>query len=181
MKKTAIFFICLLFSILVNAQNDHLKFMGIPLNGTISQFQVKLQNKGLIYDVESSKRFAPDKKFNGFFAGEKCNVYVYCNIKSKVVYRAKAVAEREELKDINNLLNKFKEMLENKYINAEVKEDKKELWTDYNLYVFNDSNEFIGSIQLYVDKLLYGGYSLHIDYTDSENYKANESEKMEDL
>ena len=47
MKKYLLVALCCLFSILTQAQTEHMKFMGIPLNGSITAFQTKLQAKGI--------------------------------------------------------------------------------------------------------------------------------------
>jgi hypothetical protein len=39
----------------VHAQTEHAKFMGIPINTTITQFQQKLQAKGINYDQAASR------------------------------------------------------------------------------------------------------------------------------
>ena len=58
MKKIMLLLLTCLFAfpILSVAQSqEHLKFMGIPLDGTITQFQAKLQAKGVNYDTQVVK------------------------------------------------------------------------------------------------------------------------------
>ena len=47
MKKYITLIILSLLAITIHAQTEHAKFMGIPINGTITQFQQKLQAKGI--------------------------------------------------------------------------------------------------------------------------------------
>ncbi len=58
MKKTITLIFCLLTAIIVQAQTEHLNFMGIPLNGTITQFQTKLMAKGAKPDAKMNKELS---------------------------------------------------------------------------------------------------------------------------
>lgn len=65
----------------------HMKFMGIPLNGTIEQFSQKLKTKGITYDAIASKKLSPGAKlYNGTFMGEHAQFVVMFNAKSRIVY-----------------------------------------------------------------------------------------------
>lgn len=80
MKRLLSTLFCLLFAIASLAQNanDHLKFMGIPITGTITQFQAKLKTKGVVIDTkESSKVNVGIRVFKGDFVGQKSRFYVY--------------------------------------------------------------------------------------------------------
>ena len=55
MKKLSLFLLVTLFVLPAIAQKEHLKFMGIPLNGTITQFQNKLAAKGIKVDSKLNK------------------------------------------------------------------------------------------------------------------------------
>ena len=55
MKRILSFFVMLVLTLGVMAQTQHMKFMGIPLNGTISAFHQKLVAKGCKPDVEYNK------------------------------------------------------------------------------------------------------------------------------
>ena len=65
--------------------------MGIPLTGTITQFQTKLQAKGVTYDKVSSLQMQSGiRVFNGTFSGYKSTIYVYYDSDTKLVYSARA-------------------------------------------------------------------------------------------
>ena len=63
-------------------QAEHLKFMGIPLTGTITQFQQKLTAKGVTHDKKASAT-APigTRIFSGKFAGAKAEIIAKKTIK----------------------------------------------------------------------------------------------------
>ena len=54
MKKIISIFFALCMCLSISAQ-EHMKFMGIPLDGTIDNFTLKLKVKGVTYDVAKSK------------------------------------------------------------------------------------------------------------------------------
>ena len=51
LDRTILIGICCLFSILLQAQTEHFKFMGIPLDGKISAFDRELKKKGFEYHI----------------------------------------------------------------------------------------------------------------------------------
>ena len=81
MRRIVSLFICCISAFVMYAQTEHMKFMGIPLNGTISSFQSKLLSKGIKYDEVLSRHLGVGCRcFNGNFSGEKANIYVYYKI-----------------------------------------------------------------------------------------------------
>jgi hypothetical protein len=54
-KRVILTCICCLFSLFLQAQTEHFKFMGIPLNGKISSFDRELKKKGFKLDDFASK------------------------------------------------------------------------------------------------------------------------------
>ncbi len=178
MKRFLSLFVMLVLTLGVMAQTQHMKFMGIPLNGTISAFHQKLVAKGCKPDVEYNKT-APvgSRHFIGTFFGEKALIIVYYNAKTKVVYRAKACIDRSSEDDIIRKYNEVKSALEEKYPNAYM--SKGEYEGNEGMHFYTDQ----GWIDLYVSKdVVYADkYYLHIDYYDEVNDKKNENSKMNDL
>ena len=174
MKRFLSFFVMLVLTLGVMAQTQHMKFMGIPLNGTISAFHQKLVAKGCKPEVEYNKT-APvgARVFIGTFFGEKASIHVYYTAETKVVYRAKACIERDSEDMIIRIYNEVKSALEEKYPDAYM--DKGE----HNGY---ESMHFLtsqGEIVLYVSKsnVYADKYNLYIDYYDAENFIKNEKSK----
>ena len=116
MKRKSLSILFALFAIMVSAQSGHLKFMGIPINGTINEFQNKLLAKGFRVDTFSKSIPLGTRMFNGMFMGKKANIYVYYIPVTKTVYRAKACIEKEDEKQIKSLYDETQSMLEDKYI-----------------------------------------------------------------
>lgn len=120
MKKSLIILILSVLAMCLPVQAEHLKFMGIPLTGTITQFQQKLAAKGVKYDKAMSQQLpAGVRMFNGTFAGEKSKIFVYYDPSSKVVYKAKAVSGYPSASSCNTKYEDLKSMLSSKYSEAE--------------------------------------------------------------
>ena len=93
--------------------NEHLKFMGIPINGTLESFTQKLVAK----KIKSIQAAEGVGLFNGAFAGKNdCNIFVATvpnrNIVSKVVV---CLPPRETWAWLESDYNEFKQMLTSKY------------------------------------------------------------------
>ena len=111
MRKTLLTFLLCLFTTISFAQ-EHMKFAGIPLNGTITQFQQKLLAKG--YTVNSKMNSVlpvGTRSFKGTFIGKRANVAVYYDETTHIVYGAKAYFDelsetkaKEEKDGIESLL-----------------------------------------------------------------------------
>lgn len=67
MKKTLLFLLLIAFAITASAQDKHMKFMGIPINGTIRDVVTQLETKGFTV----TKLTNSDAYLKGEFAGEK--------------------------------------------------------------------------------------------------------------
>jgi hypothetical protein len=93
--------------------NEHFKFMGIPINGTLESFSQKLVAKGM------KRQQCKDNTgiFSGTFAGERdCGVYVTRIPSRNIVYRVVVFLPSEDTWDrLEEDYNKFKEMLTTKY------------------------------------------------------------------
>ncbi len=83
MKKLFFMLIALLYINAAKAQesDEHLMFMGIPIDGEVVEFVSKLQQKGLNL-INTDKEIAT---LNGNFAGENCEIYVIYSPTSSVV------------------------------------------------------------------------------------------------
>lgn len=175
MRKIIIFTLSVLFSVASFAQKEHLKFMGIPLNGTITQFQAKLQAKGVRYNDKISAGLPEGSiAFDGVFAGETAKIFIYYNTKTKIVYRGKAVVFNKRLDLAEQIYGSFKDMLSAKYICTESNED-------YNGYKASTYSAGKSMITLYITNENNKYYAIHIDYQDYLNSMSNISNKMDDL
>ena len=75
MKKTVLITLLAFIAIACFGQNDNsgpIKFLGIPIDGTESQFAGKLKNKGFSYNYRT-------QSYEGQFNGCSVNVLIHCN------------------------------------------------------------------------------------------------------
>lgn len=180
MKRYSFILISLLLYLSCVAQNDHMRFMGIPLDGTINSFQSKLATKGITPDVQFNKQSDPGVRgFNGSFAGHKAEIYVYYDAKTSIVYRAKACINSEYKNTAEQTYNTFKSKIQNKY--------SKQYIMNTDTYSNHESINFLllyGVIDLYFSSYLDNYptlYVVHIDYYDITNYNKYNNSVMDDL
>lgn len=119
MKKTLLIFLCCLFSVVLQAQTEHLNFMGIPLDGKIKAFNKELQKKGFVLDELAGKMLDGTYIYNGIFAGERAQVFVNYDRKTKVVYCAAAIIKCYSKEQALGKYENMYDMLEEKYSHDE--------------------------------------------------------------
>ena len=203
MKKIIMLWLFAIISIVGIAQNttEHLSYMGIPITGTITQFQAKLQAKRCSLDKQTSNSLGVGcRAFKGNFIGNKVTIFVYYDENTKVVYRVKSVISKisENIADqkyeyIKNMLLQKYGMTYSNYGEQTGKEsfsilvDGKLLNPKMDLTSLPlSSNGFKGNIDLFIAKdetfLSYPfDYNLHIDYYDAINYEKHLNRDLEDI
>ena len=180
------------------AQNDHLKFAGIPLDGSISNFHQKLLSKGYSIDplLNDGETNQSRRCYKGVFAGEKCTVIVYFDLHTKIVYRVKvlisglseSIAEQKYSDMKARLIKKYDES--NSLHNTNT-DNGLECFTiipmreKYNEFLTKWGNSY-GEIDLYrakneADQNYPYHFYLHIDYLDQINSDAHEKSIEDDL
>lgn len=187
MKKiiSILFALCVCLSI---SAQEHMKFMGIPLNGTIENFALKLKAKGVTYDAVKSRSMSPGcKLYNGTFMGEKASFMVFFNAKSRVVF---GVCVEMSYSSVELAFTPFKnitDQLKKKYPKA-VYEASKDSEGDANGFTFHIPDEAetkrIGVIIQTLNSsksLLKNGCTINLMYTDVENFQKSEAKNSEDL
>ena len=200
MKRIQLLLICLLIAIVTYAQNnEHIKFMGIPVTGTITQFQAKLVAKGCTYNKAlSSTMSSATRAFKGTFAGKKAIIFVYYDSKTKIVYRIKAVIDKLSEDIADQEYAKIKQLLSMKYGEDNAVADTRDgkecvsflsLKSKYaDITEDSDLSDIAnGTIDLYIVKdeeiwINYPyNYNVHIDYSDMINTQKHENQQLEDI
>lgn len=177
------------------AQNEHLKFAGIPIDGTISQFHQKLIAKGYTIDKDAISRDNV-RRYKGTFAGEQCSVVIYFDEHTKIVYRAKVLISELSEEIAEQKYSSLKSRLIKKYdesssLHTPGERDGLETFSinpmreKYNEYLTRWKNSY-GEIDIYraknADNFNYPyHFYLHIDYEDQINSDAHEKNVEDDL
>ena len=185
MRKVVFIIIACLMALYAQAQEskEHLKFMGIELNGTIADFQTKLLAKGFTISPQSKLQPTGIRVFDGTFSGEDAQIVVWYNPRTKEVYRAKAVINRYGKDLVEQLQHNMERKLDAKYgienkLSEEVEDDYLQKFMQHSYLVEN------GTIDLFVVSSGYSAQSsfhLHVDYKDMINFKENTQDEMDDL
>lgn len=187
MKKLSFLLIVLFMSIVVNAQTgqmqkidipqEHMKFMGIPIDGKIGAFSKNLKSKGF---KQISKQ--PNMRlFEGLFSGKDAILSVSFDIKSKVVYRVMVSYEYTDLYLAKLNLEDFNDLIRKKYniTDSECRED-----TEYPAhinFVYNSVGmDVLGKIILTISKF-HDTFYVTIAYVDEINQKKHNQSSMDDL
>ena len=180
------FLIAIFLAVAIICQAQHLKFMGIPLDGNINSFQQKLISKGLRPDKEANAVTPVGiRMYNGEFCGYDATIVVFYEKKSKIVYSAKAVVRQSDTARAKSISKDLSSRLFNKY-GGNVGEDDKGFVT-YEYHMMEKIPELgdrffnkIGVITLNVTNSEYD-YLIHIEYYDSANGEKNEELEDSDL
>ena len=182
MRKFYCLIIIAILSISVPVHAQHLKFMEIPLNGTITQFQEKLKAKGMRYDKFTSQHFPEGSRFfDGVFAGEKARLIVYYDIKTKIVWRAKVTIDYSTKEIWQRKYSEMREILLKKYgYDSEYYDGEQDGYDAFELYVRDTKGKTLGRINLYFGMFDYK-YTLFICYTDEQNEEQNNNSIMRDF
>ena len=165
---------------------QHMKFMGIPLDGTIDNFALKLKAKGVTYDAAKSKAAGQGiRVFNGTFVGENAMIAVYYNSKSKIVYGAAVELQYSTVESAHTPFANLTEQLQQKYPNAKYRANR-DSDGDANGVAFDipDKTETkrIGVILQTLNVSDSGdGCSIWLMYTDVDNFQKNDNINNEDL
>ena len=185
MKKIISVFFAICLCMAASAQ-QHMKFMGIPLDGTIDNFSMKLKAEGVTYDAEKSKAAGKGiRKFCGTFMGEKATFTVFYNYKSKIVFSAAVELNYPTVESAHTPFVNLNDQLQQKYPDATCKE-----YTGPDgdvdglaIEIFDEAGENMIGFILQTLKAPSSGYgiSIYLTYTDSDNFMKSEKILGEDL
>lgn len=160
------------------ASARHLEFMGIPINGTITQFQSKLVAKGLKYDKALDNAFPKGMRaFTGRFAGENADAIVAIyDPKTSYVYGVSVVFDYEDKDDAIEQLEHYEQMLDSKYPHADAKEGTDDNDNRYVIYEFAE-----GYILLEISENDDDSYFAMVKYFDYVNQQKYNKGLIDDL
>lgn len=177
---------------------EHLKFMGIPIDGSPKSFANQLKSKGFTFNSSST----PDIIWmTGTFAGiSDSNILIYKSPSSANVYKVRVVfPAQDSWSQIEIRYKKFKDWLSQKYLLLESteefqgyspKSDSDKMTklilgdcTYWNVYgVGTPDDTFLGSVYLDLMRIFgeHNGY-VRIEYEDYLNVMATEQGFIDDL
>lgn len=183
MKRVLSLFLLCTVCLLAFAQ--HIKFMGIPLDGTITNFTTKLQAKGITISPDNKKSDAGCRWFQGYFYGKDANIIVYYDADTKIVYRAKAVIEDSDYDRLKGVYDELSSSIDEKYLGRHKQDTYKGYpSTHFQIDLQASADYYEGNIDLFfTDNGLtyYKTFSLHVDYYDEANQRKHDRSINNDI
>lgn len=181
-KQTILILILMLCTLSLQAQTEHMNFAGIPLTGTIDQFQKKLIAKGYRTQTMLNKQLPVGTRvFKGTFAGKDGNVAVYYDNVTKIVYGAKVYFDQLTSDRAKTELDQLKSLLSLKYGEDQIADG-----TDESGHATFTVNTELGSIYCYMmedaSAINYPyNWSTHAEFSDLANSTKHTSEILNDF
>lgn len=177
MKKTITIIAMMLMAFVAQAQTEHMKFMGIPLDGSIEQFTTKLLNKGMTKDIAHSKASEGMRVFNGTFFDRSATIVVWYDKRTLTVYSALAQLEFSSGEEADEFISNIKRSITNKYfLNVDYwndwEEDEKFGRPFYYMYLYSETRERIGNICIWYDKFNVVSVNYY-DYSNGDKHDQN--------
>lgn len=180
MNKFISAILLLTMAFIANAQNDHLTFKGIEIDGEVSEFVKKLEAKGYTTFVEIDKAAI----LTGEFAGENAKIFVLGGKDEKVWKIAVHFEKKSTWNDLKLSYISYKEALTKKYGEGESYEFFKPPYYEGDGYelsalkldkctyltYFRTKNGSIG-VEIATDNYV------EITYEDKENVKLHKKKK----
>lgn len=177
MKKLLIAITAML-TLTATAQTEHVRFMGVPLDGDIQQFQAELTAKGCSHDPEASAAMPKGVMvFKGNFAGHDAQLYVFHNETTNLVYQAQAVITCKGKDACEAVFDDINSQLQEKYGTLLSTKSVQYGHDSYGYTVMSEQRVVMGDIGLFVtkDENTTDSFSVHVQYTDTANQRKHQA------
>jgi hypothetical protein len=185
MKKIILVIAALICCNISGVSQQHFKFQGIPIDGTVSEFHNEIIKKGwkLQYDAKKKryKKTDKDAAYDGTFMGKKAELAVITTNEKRI--QACIVRFKEHLIGYDNVQSKLSDLdnrIRNKY---KLIDNDSNVFTKagITLYVIEENGDKVGMIVL--SKLIVddGAYKIQLTYGDLPNAFDERAKEDEDL
>ena len=175
--RTTFLSLLLLLSLSSTAQTEHVRFIGIPLDGTIQQFQKELTVKGSS-DGKVFLILEGMKAFKGSYAGHNALLMVFYDETIDVVYQAKAVITCQGEDSCEAVFNEINEQLQTEHGTFLSTKSIQYGHDSYGYTILSPERVAIGDVGLYVTKEENSpnGFLVQVQYTDTANMRLHEKQ-----
>lgn len=108
------FGICFLLVVLLNgcSSEEHLKFLNVPINGSVAEFADELIKLGF---NEAPKIEENQLKLTGIFIEKKCEIDLYATSKNQTVYKVIVNIPTENRDSLNIAFSRIQKVCSSKY------------------------------------------------------------------
>lgn len=165
---------------------QHMKFMGIPIDGNINNFTTKLKAKGATISPNNKYAGKGLRIFDGEFYDRPCEFAVRYNKKTGTVYEVLTIIKSDTRHYLENLMEEIKNVIEDKYV-VYMEEGKTNGGDDidiYRIYPTDDEPSYsYGLIYLGISQEddYPNDYALNITYSDIANSTENYESMSNDI
>ena len=176
MRHILLVLMTLLVTINVSAQMEHVRFLGIPLDGTIQQFQEELTAKGCSFDEATSDLLPKGiKAFRGTYTGHEALLMVFYDETIDVVYQAKAVITCQGVDSCESVFNEINEQLQTEHGTFLSTKSVQYGHDSYGYTILSPERVVMGDIGLFVtkDENTPNGFLVQVQYTDTANMRLH--------
>ncbi len=147
--------------------DDHLKFLGFPIDGTVDEYASKIKSKGFYVSPGNVYVEKGNRVMKGPFLGEERDFILHYNKDSKIMYAVTLADDFDYEEDAKFLYDKLVSLLREKYPNA-IYIPSVEMGESYISCCTFSCKEGLISLSIIVEDI---GYRLFMQYTDRINYK----------
>ena len=175
--KTVVLSLLLFLSLSSTAQTEHVRFLGIPLDSTIQQFQEELTIKGCS-DGKVFLILEGMKAFKGSYAGHDALLMVFYDETIDVVYQAKAVITCQGEDSCEAVFKEINEQLQTEHGTFLSTKSIQYGHDSYGYTILSPERVVMGDVGLYVTKEENSpnSFLVQVQYTDTANMRLHEKQ-----
>ena len=179
MKRIVLLSVLCMLAIALSAQTEHVKFIEIPINGTITKFHQKIVAKGAKY--ENGVKLTNSRAYSYKYYGDKARLIVNYDPSTNNVYQVGVLIPCKSVKEVLSKFKKHNAILNEHYLFYE------DISSDGNysfLMLSSNGKEPIGLVSTSVldNDLDYNNpYDFVVDYLDLKNAQSREKRLSNEL
>ena len=183
MKHILVFILALLVAINLSAQTEHVRFLGIPLDGTMQQFQDSLTANGCSLDQKTSDLLPKGMRaFKGGYSEYDALMIILYDEMANVVYQAKAIitCQGEEISD--SVFNDINQQLQSEYGTLLSTKSIQYGHESYGYTILSKERVVVGDIGLFMtrDENNPNVFLVQVQYTDTANMRVLERQQSDE-
>ena len=180
MKKILMILFAMLMT--VNVYSQHMKFMGVPIDGNINSFAAKMAAKGFTISPRNRYTGSGIRVMRGIFFDQSADIWISYNTTTKIVYSVLVQFYSDDRSVCESFMKEIKGVIEDKYMYIP-ETGKTKSGNDIDIYlIVNDDKIYLGQIYIGIsEETEYFGYHLNLTYEDFKNSERNNSKKNNDI
>ena len=176
--KEKLTLLLLLLALTATAQTEHVRFLGVPLDGSIQQFQEELTARECSHDPETSATL-PDgvRAFKGTYAGHDALLFVFYDETTSLVYQAQAVISCQSEEACEAVFEDINSQLQERYGTLLSTKSVQYGHDSYGYTILSEQRVVLGDAGIFVtkDENSPDKYAMEVQYTDTANMRKHQS------